>query len=61
MKRHLAISNAPTVGELDLGTLATKKRKQLSTGAKSSIAYTSKSGRKSYKGTRFLKGTGSWA
>ena len=45
-KRHLAISNSPAV--------------RLS-GIKSAVAYTSKSGKKSYKGTRFLKGTGSWA
>ena len=59
-KRHLAISNSPTVGMLDLGTLAKKARSKLS-GIKSAVAYTSKSGKKSYKGTRFLKGTGSWA
>ena len=59
-KRHYAISNAKTVGLLDLGTLA-KGMMAKSSGAKSATVYRSKSGRKAYKGTRFLKSTGSWA
>lgn len=59
-KRHLGISNSETVGRLDLGTLAVRRSK-LSGGVKSSTTYISQAGRKSYKGTRFLKSTGSLA
>lgn len=58
-KRHLGISNAETVGELDLGKLARSVLKKLaSSKSKSATTYKSKSGRKAFAGSRFLKDTG---
>ena len=58
-KHHLGISNSETVGKLDLGKLAKSVRKKLaSSRSKSASTYKSKSGRSSFKGSRFLKDTG---
>ena len=58
-KRHLGLSNAGVVQELDLGRLCQKVRKNLSTSvAKSAIKYKAKSGRVAFKGSKFLKDTG---
>ena len=59
-KRHLGLSNAPTVGRLDFGKLCKDVLRRLSkSSAKSAVAYKSKSGRTSFKGSKFLKSTGS--
>ena len=58
-KRHLAFSNAETVGRLDRGQLSRKAQRTLAASkAKSARTYTSKSGRKSFCGTKHLKSTG---
>ena len=58
-KRHLGISNAETVGELDLGKLARSVQKKLaSSKSKSATTYKSKAGHKAFAGSRFLKDTG---
>ena len=58
-KRHLGLSNAPTVGKLDFGKLCQKVLHRLSkSSAKSAVAYKSKSGHTSFKGSKFLKSTG---
>lgn len=58
-KRHLGVSNAATIGELDWGRLKASVRSRLSSSkAKSAITYRSKSGRVAFKGSRFLKSTG---
>lgn len=57
-KRHIAWSNSPTVQVLDLGTLLKEVRERLSKHrCQSSRTYVSKSGRKRFVGTKFLKGT----
>ena len=58
-KRHLGVSNAVTVAKLDLGTMVMALLSQK--GVKSSETYRSRAGRKAFKGTTFLKSTGSWA
>lgn len=58
-KRHLGLSNAVTVGELDLGQLCKKVVKKLSKStAKSATTYIDKSGKAAFKGSSFLKDTG---
>lgn len=60
-KRHLALSNAPTVARLDLGKICMKHQKKLAaSSAKSAITYRSKSGKTAFKGSRFLKSTGTY-
>ena len=59
MKRHIAWSNCCTVNCLDLGVMAKEyQEKHFRHGAKSARTYRSKSGRKAYHGTKFLKRTG---
>lgn len=58
-KRHLGLSNSMTVGQLDFGKLCQRIRRRLcASNAKSAITYRSRSGKKAFKGSRFLKGTG---
>lgn len=57
-KRHLAVSNAATVGRLELKNKVKALKSMRSHGAKSSATYHSKSGRPAFKGTPFLKSTG---
>ena len=57
-KRHIAWSNAATVEVLDLGTLLKEHRQKLSRhGQQSTRTYKSRSGKKRFHGTRFLKQT----
>lgn len=58
-KRHLGISNAETVGDFDFGKICKSTRKKLAnSSAKSSVTYRSKSGKKAFSGSKFLKSTG---
>lgn len=58
-KRHLGISNAVTVGKLDLGTMV--KALLAKRGVKSATTYKARAGHQAFTGTAFLKSTGSWA
>ena len=58
-KRHLGISNAETVGDFDFGKICKSIRKKLaSSSAKSAKTYRTKSGKKAFSGSKFLKSTG---
>ena len=57
-KRHIAWSNARTVQLLDLGVLLKETRDRLSChGCQSTKKYISKTGRRGFSGSRFLKQT----
>ena len=57
-KRHIAWSNARTVQLLDLGVLLKETRDRLSRhGCQSTKKYISKTGRRGFSGSRFLKQT----
>lgn len=56
-KRHIAWSNSPTVGKLDLGTLCRSVMKMLAkSGKRSATTYESR-GRKRFVGSKFLRST----
>ena len=58
-KRHLGLSNAKTIGYFDLGKLSVQIRKKLAaSSSKSAKISRSKSGRKVFSGSKFLKETG---
>lgn len=58
-KRHVCWSNSPKIGGLNRGTLTKSMREEIAkTGVKAARTKVSKDGKKSYTGTRNLRGTG---
>ena len=58
-KRHICWSNSRKIGGLNKGVLNKKQRQEIAKhGVKSATVKTSSTGKKSYTGTGFLRGTG---